>query len=569
MAIDDNTVYGLTGAQVKELPEKIEAVRGLAKELTADDYNWPENNPAGVAMWLLPEGVYSCDATTEVYPDNAASAVNRQLFFKSNSGGYSTMVYYDDGANSWKYWKTATATGVRYSYGRVTPEVVNSLTSTSTVAALSANQGKVLNDKIGGDLSNLTTTDKTSLINAINELVGQSGGGGITELTSADYDYPDANPTSVALWRLPSGVYTARANVRTASSATRAGDYGGMFFVSQLSANVGDNVLVLANYGGTGGQDTKLEYDYTYSDGTAWPNQSGISFIDSREVVDNLTSTRTDYVLSANQGKVLKDMIDALPTGGGVTELTSADYNWPTDNPTSVALWLLEPGIYTRSTADGVVVRYGTGANQTLANNENTVLVTGPTASGSKNYLVLASNSPIMRIAHSTSSGSEAEIQLILNASNVAQTTGTSTTNVMSQNAVTSMVYRDPSTKRQVQIGESSTANSNYSIAIGQYTSSTATGSVAIGGGNNGAGAASATAQGSIALGIGAKASVVGEMNIGTTLTTSGYNSSNYRLLTGLYDGQSAHDAVTVGQVNSVIDNLNSALNINIPHIGA
>lgn len=47
---------------------------------------------------------------------------------------------------------------------------LNVLTSTSTEEALAANQGKVLNDKIGGDLSNLTTTDKSSLINAINEL---------------------------------------------------------------------------------------------------------------------------------------------------------------------------------------------------------------------------------------------------------------------------------------------------------------------------------------------------------------------------------------------------------------
>ncbi|MBQ9160854.1 MAG: hypothetical protein IJ122_05985 [Methanobrevibacter sp.] len=48
--------------------------------------------------------------------------------------------------------------------------IEDSLSSTRADASLSAKQGKVLNDKIGGDLSNLTTTDKTSLIAAINEL---------------------------------------------------------------------------------------------------------------------------------------------------------------------------------------------------------------------------------------------------------------------------------------------------------------------------------------------------------------------------------------------------------------
>lgn len=39
--------------------------------------------------------------------------------------------------------------------------------------------------------------------------------------------------------------------------------------------------------------------------------------IDNTLIINNLTSTSTTQPLSANQGKVLKDMIDALPSGGG------------------------------------------------------------------------------------------------------------------------------------------------------------------------------------------------------------------------------------------------------------
>lgn len=49
------------------------------------------------------------------------------------------------------------------------PQIIDNLTSTSTVDGLSANQGRVLNDQ-QGELTNLSTSDKNSLVNAINEL---------------------------------------------------------------------------------------------------------------------------------------------------------------------------------------------------------------------------------------------------------------------------------------------------------------------------------------------------------------------------------------------------------------
>lgn len=112
----------------------------------------------------------------------------------------------------------------------------------------------------------------------------------------------------------------------------------------------------------------------------------------------------------------------------------------------------------------------------------------------------------------------------------VVQTTGTSTTDVMSQNAVTGMIYIQNNSGR-VSIGGNSNVAGGMGVALGFN--------------------AKANAYASVALGPYSSTSDAGEVNIGSTITAYGYNSSNYRLLSGLYDGQSAHDAATYGQVIS------------------
>lgn len=186
--------------------------------------------------------------------------------------------------------------------------------------------------------------------------------------------------------------------------------------------------------------------------------------------------------------------------------------------------------------------------------------------------------------------------------STLYDTTGTNTDGAMTQKATSEMVYADPSTKKQIQIGanaysQSGSGNSatsigagaqgygnraiaiggavtggNYSVASAQDAISIATNrgvasrpySIFIGdyianspgeraiaiGSNTGAGYA-----GSIALGAFASAAAQGEMNIGVSNASQaasyGYSGTQYRLLSGLYDGQSAHDAVNLGQLTS------------------
>lgn len=201
------------------------------------------------------------------------------------------------------------------------------------------------------------------------------------------------------------------------------------------------------------------------------------------------------------------------------------------------------------------------------------------------------------------------------------QTTGTSTTDVMSQDATTKMIFPDIANNPQsIVIGASSSnattrgtvlngiidSQGTYSIAIGDgdyqahvAQNGRARNSVAIGGyatagkgdysialgynaytnsGSNNTGrniaiGASSSINGevthAVSLGAFAKATRTGEVNIGTNGNSAGYNSTDYRVIGGVHDGQDTHDAVTVGQVNGVIDAINTALSTNIPHIGA
>lgn len=142
----------------------------------------------------------------------------------------------------------------------------------------------------------------------------------------------------------------------------------------------------------------------------------------------------------------------------------------------------------------------------------------------------------------------------------VVQTTGTSTTDVMSQDATTSMVFADPATKARVQIGAGASTTPD-TISIGHEAYSNGWFATALG-----AYRPRANFRGSTALGSFAATNAIGEMNIGLPLANAsqqsdyGYRQSAYRLLTGLYDPQSAHDAATKGYVDGLVGDIEAAL---------
>lgn len=198
------------------------------------------------------------------------------------------------------------------------------------------------------------------------------------------------------------------------------------------------------------------------------------------------------------------------------------------------------------------------------------------------------------------------------------QTTGTSTTDVMSQDATTKMIYPDiTNNPTKISIGNS-TINANTGVAINGTINTTRTNNIVIsanpsspavvgpngrsdnivigsdahndmGTGNISIGTSANSTGGaispynvaigyyanvnsknySVALGGEARCTRDGEVNIGTGYNSHGFNSTNYRVIGGVHDGQLANDAVTVGQVNAVIDAINAALGSSISHIGA
>lgn len=183
----------------------------------------------------------------------------------------------------------------------------------------------------------------------------------------------------------------------------------------------------------------------------------------------------------------------------------------------------------------------------------------------------------------------------------VVQATGTSTTDVMSQNAATSMIYSpgyDPVTspsaiRWNLGLGYG-LGNSSFTVGtstgtrtfdngginiLGKYCQGL--GSIAIGADagtglrnskSTAIGVAASTGSdvlGGVALGAYSNATSTGEANIGSTNTSYGYNSSNYRLLTGLYDPQNAHDAATKGYVDGLVGNISTVLQTLISGTGA
>ena len=178
----------------------------------------------------------------------------------------------------------------------------------------------------GGETVNVvqSTGDSTEDVmsqKAVTDALGSVGGGSAIELTETDFNYPANNPTAVALWLLPPGVYyTTTLTISTNASASQVLASTSTQLLNQQNMTT---FLTLGSYGGAktiiGANGILPSSLFANSKVFSFLNvdnagnyQGGSELLQKANVKDNLTSTSTDTPLSANQGKILNDKITAL-----------------------------------------------------------------------------------------------------------------------------------------------------------------------------------------------------------------------------------------------------------------
>ena len=406
------------------------------------------------------------------------------------------------------YYRYSTATG-QFTYIGTTKQYTNFVGTDGTTAGQA------------GLVPAPATTDAGKFLKA-DGTWDTAGSSSIVELTAGtDYNYPfsSATKTSFHLASLDNGIYklncaTNDTSLRIAMSGTEINFATGGNPVYAIVGFVHNTngyrmVTVFGVQEGNGIICFRQATDSNSSYSTA-SNSSRETVITAGEVLDNLTQSYTRRPLSANQGRILKDLIDSL-----VIKNAGA----PTTSTTGTKGQLLE------DTTNGKLYQC-TAVSGSTYTWEEVGGGSGPT---------------------------------------VVQTTGTSTTDVMSQNATTGMIYADPSTKQRVQIGSGASTTAVYGVAIGTNSAATATNGRAIaigeyarasGGYSMSFGSGSVTGASSVGFGViwNKTLSERGVFDVSTGAINTGYNNSGYRLLTGLYDPQSAHDAATKGYVDGTTE---------------
>lgn len=142
MAINDDKTYVLTGSQIKDIVNNIKTAQSSLADV---DDNYPTSTPSGVALWLLPPGVYRAPNGKKVYVSiSRAITVNDNdgcifIVFRENaSSTYTTILY--GGAESNRGYRgpkvaiVSTGSGSTYSDGYI-------VSSDSLTGSLGRNAG--------------------------------------------------------------------------------------------------------------------------------------------------------------------------------------------------------------------------------------------------------------------------------------------------------------------------------------------------------------------------------------------------------------------------------------------
>ncbi len=125
MAIDDNTTYGLTGAQVKDLANKVNVAQSTLHVITADDCNWnrqtgEEGTPDIVAAWKLPSGLYEVRSLPVYLTTNYSTDYIQQgiILVQEGASGYGPAYTWYNGRNMNKLYMAQVTDSGSWSQGK-------------------------------------------------------------------------------------------------------------------------------------------------------------------------------------------------------------------------------------------------------------------------------------------------------------------------------------------------------------------------------------------------------------------------------------------------------------------
>lgn len=311
------------------------------------------------------------------------------------------------------------------------------------------------------------------------------------------------------------------------------------------------------------------------------------------------TTTQTWTFIGATGPYYTKSETDSkIEVNRGLAHiLTSEDYNWNSTSSSatapydSIALWRLPSGQY-QINGNSTKVFTSIAATELAYPNQHMYLINQePSTNASILVAPYSAATPqtrftfyVTHVGNGQPSGGTTANGMTMpwrgDIPTVVQDTGASTTDVMSQKAVRDLIFNapfSPDEKNNIRIGYQAAAYNN-SVAIGNQANSGRVNSSAVVIGDNAKASQSisyaiaigkesnAGGQGSICIGnntftpnkgcimlgayCGGYPAGDGVMCIGTSNTNYGYNNSQYRLLTGLYDPQNTHDAATKGYVD-------------------
>lgn len=186
--------------------------------LTSDNYNYPENNPNSVGLWLLDAGTY--------YVDNSSSLDTRVRVYSSDNGMYYNCSYFE------------VIPLPQSSY--ILINVYGNFSSGDGDGYYGFRQYKV--DQSGNGVGHVVyaTTDDLSSVAP-------------TMLNSGSYNFPNNSPDGIALWNLNPGKYKLDAELN---------DTLKVYFSDSTSMDLAEASFEIKDL--KSGTEKLVKFDYTY-----------------------------------------------------------------------------------------------------------------------------------------------------------------------------------------------------------------------------------------------------------------------------------------------------------------